>query len=218
MKPAFGKVEILDQRKDEQVLRETEERVRSAAQGEGIRPLEEEDISFEIKAPSEAVEDVEDLEMYLERIRGVASADIVLYGESKARRQGTEELSEGLDVRVDFPDQRFKEAYQALEEDFGVRNVQFYMTGNGDDSVEAFRDTVPVLDVLAGSPESRKGVFLSYRNGGTVEAIWSEDEDMKDVYDSLQGLGFGYHGAVVSGEEDSEWIIAEDPYEDFSEM
>lgn len=218
MKPAFGDVEILDQRKDEQVLRETEEKVRSAAQGEGIRPLEEEDISFEVKAPSEAVDDMEDLEEYLDRVRGIRSAGIVLYGESKARRQGTEELSEGLDVRVDFPDQRFREAYQALEDDFAVRDVQFYMTGNGDDSVEAFRDAVPVLDVLLGGPESRKGVFLSYRNGGTVEAIWSEDEDMKDVYDSLQGLGLGYHGAVVSGEQDSEWIIAEDPYEDFSDM
>ena len=218
MEPAFGDVEILGQRKDEEILRQTEKRVRDAAEGQGIEPLDGEDISFEVKKPSEPVEDLEGLEDYLQGARGLTSGHIVLYGESKARRRGTEEISEGLDVRVDFPDQRFRDVYKALEEDFGVRQVQFYMTGNGDDSVEAFRDAVPVLEVLAGSDESRRGVYVSYRNGGTVEAIWSEDDGFKDVYDSLKGMGLGYHGAVMTGEDDSEWVIAEHPYQDFSEM
>lgn len=216
--PAFGQVEILEQRKAEQVLRETEERVRSVAQRQGVKPVDGEDTSFEIKASAETVESLEDLEQYFEGIKGLSSADIVFYGESQQRRHGTQELSEDIAVRVDFPDQRFRDVYQMLEKDFGVQRVQFYMTGSGEDSVEAFRDTLPVLDVRTGDLGDAKGVYVSYRNGGTVEAMWSEKEDIKEVYDSLQGLGLGYYGAVVTGEQDSEWVIAENPYDDFSDM
>lgn len=49
MEPAFSDVEILGQRKDEEILRQTEKRVRDAAEGQGIEPLDGEDISFEVK-------------------------------------------------------------------------------------------------------------------------------------------------------------------------
>jgi hypothetical protein len=78
VEPAFGDVKNLGQRKDEEILRQTEKRVRDAAEGQGIEPLDGEDISFEVKKPSERVEDLEGLENYLQGARGLTSGHIIL--------------------------------------------------------------------------------------------------------------------------------------------
>lgn len=203
----FGDVNILDQRKEEQVLRETEERVRKEADAQGIEQ-EEDVIGFEISAPSQMVSSAEDFEEYLEGCRGLQSASLLFYGGSN-HRDGNGDVAESVDVKLDFPHERFLEAYRALNEEFGVRDVGFYMIGDGEDSVEAVRSAVPAVSYLVDSPDERKGADVSYRDGGTVETIWTEGDDLREVYDSLTGQGLAYEGEILTGEKDSEWVIAE---------
>lgn len=207
MNPEFGEVEILDQRKEEQVLRETEERVRSEAEAQGLE-LDNDIIGFEVSAPSEMISSSEDFLDYIEGCKGLQSGSLLVYGDS-GYRDGSGDVAESVDVRLDFPHSRFIEAYEALNDEFGVRDVGFYMIGEGEDSVEAVESAVPVVSYLVDSPDGRKGADVSYRNGGTVETLWTEEDDLREVYDSLTGLGLAYEGEVLIGEKDSEWVIAE---------
>lgn len=206
--PEFGDINILDRDDEEKVLRETEERVRREAEAQGIETGDD-IIAFEVSAPSRMVSSSEGFLDYLEGCRGLQSASLLVYGDL-SQRDGTGDVAESVDVKLDFPQERFLEAYNALNEEFGVRDVSFYMLGEGEDSLDALRSAVPAVSYLVDSPEERKGADVSYRDGGTVESMWTEGDDLKDVYDSLVGLGLAYEGEVLTGEKDSEWVIAQD--------
>ncbi|MFB6115584.1 MAG: hypothetical protein ABEK04_04770 [Candidatus Nanohalobium sp.] len=149
---------------------------------------------------------------------GNQAADVVLYVNGRGRR-GKSELAEPVDVRLQFDNEIFLNAYSALQEEVDVRTAGFNMTGYGEGSVEAYNNAIPMVTFLLGNGEMDMGATVSYRDGGTVETMWSEgDEGLKDLFYALKGEGLEYEGAALEGEDESEWLIADYGTRDPDEM
>ena len=213
MNTEFSKIEVIEPRKDEQVLEEKETEVRRTIRNRGLQPIEEEeDTAFQLSVIPEQVGSREELEQYLESCRGYEMGQVAVYAEGRGKR-GDEEVAEDVPVRTEFSDERFIQAYEALQEDFDVDKAGFNMSGYGENISEAFDSVTPIMSYMMQGDEFMT-VTVSYRNGGMVESVWSEDQEFKKLYDALAGTGLGYEGAFMDGISDEEWMLAENGFED----
>lgn len=209
MQDRFRGLTVLDERPEEAVLSETEERLRKQVEAEGLETVSDEDAAVHVlHHPIEEIGSSEDLEEYLERCSGFQELKVSVYAEGA--RDRSQEVSEPVDARVDLENGRFLEVYEAMDEDFDVENAGFCLAGYGEDAVEAYESAVPVLNFLIGYGEDEIDVTVSYRDGGTVETFSGEADVFREVYDNLRELGLVYDGTAVEGDESTEWIVVDD--------
>jgi hypothetical protein len=211
---SFDGLELLSQRPDKQVLEETESKLRKRVKNQGLETIGSEDTGIQFSKVSHQIENEKDLIRYLDHSTGRQPVDLVVYASSQ---RGTKEIEEQAEAHISLDSQGFLDVYSSLEQDQGVKTACFSISGYGEDLSEAYESTIPMISfILDGEDEA--GLTVSYRDGGTVETIWSDSEEtFRDVYDSLFGLGLDYEGATIEGEKDSAWMIADYGFADLDE-
>lgn len=206
---SFDGLEIVSERPEEAVLEEVESGLRKKVKSRGLETVGDKDAAIQFSEPSHQVESEEDLLRYLDHSAGLQDVELVVYASG---HRGNKELGEKTEAHISLDPEGFVEAYNALEESLDVKTAGLNVSGYGEDLVEAYRSAVPMVSFLLDG-EAGAGVTVSYRNGGTVETIWSDSEErFREVYDALFGLGLDYEGSVLEGAEEAEWMIADDGF------
>lgn len=206
----FNGLEIVSNRPEQQFLEETESDLIERVKSKGLETVGGKDAGIQFSNISEKIDNEQDLLRYIDHSAGLQCVDLAVYA-SKTR--GSKEVGEEAEAHISLDPQQFLDAYKALEQDLNVRTAGFNITGYGEGLVEAYESAVPMVSFLL-EEEDVSGVTVSYRDGGSVETIWSDSQEVfRDIYTSLFGLGLGYDGAAVEGEKDSEWMVADHGYE-----
>jgi hypothetical protein len=217
MAESFEGLNVLDERPEESVLSETEERLRREVEAQGLEAWEGEDVGVQFSRRSSTdIDSEEELVEYIERSTGFQEVDVVVYA-SEPRGRQTRELAEGIDARIQLDDETFLRTYSALDDSFDVKKAGFNLTGYGEDAVEAYRTIQPMMTFLLSKESNDYGATVSHRNGGTVETMWSHEGDNYEVFKALHGEGLAYEGLAMDGDEESEWLIADHGAEDLYE-
>lgn len=212
----FEGAEVIGQRTEEAIIQELEQNLRAEADQRGLEPVEENAAGIELLEESIPVESEEELEEYLNGLQGLRTADVVLRAGRSDRRPNT--LAEEVSLNLDFDNQGFLDIYVQADVELGVENAGFSFVGYGDNAVEAYENSAPMI---AFNLADHGGFTASYRDGTTViEAFWSEDSDeVKTVYDALQSADAQYNGAVLEGDQEpEEWMIADYGSKEVQEM
>lgn len=210
-------LKVLDQRSEESVLAEAEERLRKEVEAQGLEPIGEEDVGVQFsRVSSSEIDSEEDLAEYIQSCTGFQEVDVVVYASEPGRR-GNREIAEGIDARIQLDDETFLRTYSALNESFDVKKAGFNLTGYGEDAVRAYRTTQPMMTFLLSKGNNDYGATVSHRNGGTVETMWSHEGDSYEVFKALHGEGLAYEGLAMDGEDENEWLIADHGAEDLYE-
>lgn len=213
MNQQFNGLDLVSQRPDEAFLEETESNLRKKVRSQGLETLGGKDAGVHFSKLSEQVDNEEDLLRYIDHSAGLQSVDLAVYASDT---RGNKEVDEKAEAHISLDPQQFLDAYDSLEEDMDVRTAAFNVTGYGEDLVEAYESAVPMVSFLL--EEDASGVTVSYRDGGSVETIWSDSEEVfRDIYSNLFGIGLGYEGAAVEGEKDSEWMVADYGFENLDD-
>lgn len=214
MNREFDGLEIVSERPEQAVLEETESELRNRVSSRGLETLGDEDAGVQFSRVSEQIDTEQDLLRYIDNSAGLQSVDLVVYASGS---RGNRELGERTEAHISMDPEGFIEAYNAVDQDLDIKTAGFNLSGYGNDLVEAYESAVPMVSFLLDG-EAESGFTVSYRNGGTVETIWSDsDETFRQVYDSLFGLGLDYEGVVFEDEEETEWMIADYGFEDLDE-
>ncbi len=209
MTESFEGLEVLDERSEGAVLREMESRLRNEVKAQGLDFREGDDVALQFSRRSTSeIDSREDLADYLESSTGRQEVKIVVNA-SRPNRRGGMEISEGVDARIDLDDNTFLDVYSALENRFDVRKAGFNLTGYGEDAQEAYRTAQPMTTFLLGHGDQDFSATVSYREGGTVETMWSENGDSYELFKALYGEGLAYEGLALSGDGEEEWLIAD---------
>lgn len=214
MEESFEGLTVLDERPEESILTETEERLRREVKAQGLEAWEDEDVGVQFsRRSSSEIDSEEDLVEYIEKCTGLQEVDIVVYASEPGRR-GTRELAEGIDARIQLDERTFLRTYSALDDSFDLEKAGFNLTGYGEDAVEAYRTAQPMMTFLLSRGGNDFGATVSHRNGGTVETMWSKEGDSYEVFKALHGEGLAYEGLAMDGEEEEAWLIADHGAED----
>jgi len=210
MADSFEGLTLVDNRSDSLVLEQVEDRLRSEIDARGLETLDEQDVVFQGTNPSlNDIGSQQDLQQYIDRCTGLQPVNIVLYA-SDSEARGTDTLVESVDTRVDIEGEIFTNAYSALDDVLNIEKASFNLTGEGKNSIEAYRSTVPSMNFLIEYEGEDALATVSYRQGGTLENIWTEnDSAFEELYQNLRTLGLDYEGTTVEGQENTEWIVTD---------
>jgi hypothetical protein len=214
MAESFEGLKVLDERPEESVLSETEERLRREVEAQGLEAWDEEDVGVQFsRRSSSGIDTRGDLADYIQSCTGFQEVDVVVYA-SEPRGRGKRELAEPVDARIQLDDETFLRTYEALVDSFEVKKAGFNLTGYGEEAVEAYRTVQPMMAFLLSRGNNDYGATVSHRHGGTVETMWSHEGDNYEVFKALHGEGLAYEGVAMDGEEEAEWLIADHGAED----
>lgn len=210
----FNSLDIVSQRPDEAILDEFESDLRKEINNRGLETIGDEDAGIHSPELSQEIESEEDFISYIDHSAGLKKTDLIIYASDS---RGNRQIGERTEANISLNSDLFVEVYNALEEEMDIESAAFNFTGYGKGLQEAYNSAVPMVSFLLDG-EDEKGVTVSYRNGGTVETIWSEmDESFREAYDSLFGMGLDYEGSVLDGEKETEWMAADYGFEDLEE-
>ena len=218
MRDGFEGVNVLGQRRKKEILEEQEQRLRTRADRRGLDLLDERSLGFELLDQPVGMEDEEDVEKYLDGAKELRTAELVLRGED-GRTERPRQLREDISIHLKFDNDRFLQIYDQATEELDIGSAAFSFVGYGDSAVEAYGEAAPAMAFRLEGDE-QTGFTASYRDGRTViEAIMADDEDdFREIYNTLQDTSAVYRGAVLEGEDKDEWIVSDYGAEDLTEV